>query len=180
MMSRSVQLVRRVLSIASCSSLPRRRSPSRPPTLHVARRPDSDLPLDPDAPAQVHDRRGHVDVARRLARRAHDRLRPRSATSTRCRSAAARPRGSRAARASTGSRASRPTAKSIVFVSDRSGSENLWLVDADGQRVRPITNGRNAGVRLARLHAGRPVHRRARRSRTTSGSIIRTAAAASA
>ena len=33
--------------------------------------------------------------------------------------------------------------KAIVFVSDRSGSENLWLVDPDGQHVRPLTRGPN-------------------------------------
>jgi dipeptidyl aminopeptidase/acylaminoacyl peptidase len=36
-----------------------------------------------------------------------------------------------------------PDGKSIVFVSDRSGSENLYLVDPEGQRVRPLTTGRN-------------------------------------
>ena len=36
-----------------------------------------------------------------------------------------------------------PDGKSIVFVSDRSGSENLYTVDPDGERVRPITTGRN-------------------------------------
>lgn len=34
-----------------------------------------------------------------------------------------------------------PDGKTIVFVSDRSGGENLWLVDADGRNVRPLTRG---------------------------------------
>jgi Tol biopolymer transport system component len=36
-----------------------------------------------------------------------------------------------------------PDGKAIVFVSDRTGSENLWLVDPDGQHVRPLTRGPN-------------------------------------
>jgi len=34
-----------------------------------------------------------------------------------------------------------PDGKSIVFVSDRSGSENLYLVDPDGKNVRALTRG---------------------------------------
>jgi len=34
-----------------------------------------------------------------------------------------------------------PDGKAIVFVSDRSGSENLYLVDPDGRNVRPLTRG---------------------------------------
>jgi Tol biopolymer transport system component len=36
-----------------------------------------------------------------------------------------------------------PDGKSIVFVSDRSGSENLYLVDPDGQHLRSLTRGAN-------------------------------------
>jgi Tol biopolymer transport system component len=36
-----------------------------------------------------------------------------------------------------------PDGRSIVFVSDRSGSENLYLVDPDGSNLRPLTRGRN-------------------------------------
>ena len=36
-----------------------------------------------------------------------------------------------------------PDGKSIVFVSDRSGSENLYLISPEGGRVRPLTTGRN-------------------------------------
>jgi len=36
-----------------------------------------------------------------------------------------------------------PDGRSIVFVSDRSGSENLYLIDPDGENLRPLTRGRN-------------------------------------
>ena len=36
-----------------------------------------------------------------------------------------------------------PDGKSIVFVSDRSGSENLYLIDPNGQHLRPLTRGPN-------------------------------------
>ncbi len=36
-----------------------------------------------------------------------------------------------------------PDGKSIVFVSDRSGSENLYLIDPDGRNLRPLTRGPN-------------------------------------
>jgi Tol biopolymer transport system component/imidazolonepropionase-like amidohydrolase len=36
-----------------------------------------------------------------------------------------------------------PDGKSIVFVSDRSGSENMYLIDPDGQHLRPLTRGPN-------------------------------------
>ena len=34
-----------------------------------------------------------------------------------------------------------PDGKSLVFVSDRNGSDATWLADADGQRIRLLTNG---------------------------------------
>ncbi|MBI4419360.1 MAG: PD40 domain-containing protein, partial [Gemmatimonadetes bacterium] len=34
-----------------------------------------------------------------------------------------------------------PDGKSVVFVSDRSGGENLWLADADGSNPRALTRG---------------------------------------
>jgi Tol biopolymer transport system component/imidazolonepropionase-like amidohydrolase len=36
-----------------------------------------------------------------------------------------------------------PDGRSVVFVSDRSGSENLYLIDPDGRNLRPITRGAN-------------------------------------
>lgn len=36
-----------------------------------------------------------------------------------------------------------PDGKSIVFVSDRSGSENLYLISPDGKNLHPITRGPN-------------------------------------
>src|SRR5437867_7653577 len=34
-----------------------------------------------------------------------------------------------------------PDGKKIVFLSDRSGSENIWVCDADGANARPVTKG---------------------------------------
>lgn len=36
-----------------------------------------------------------------------------------------------------------PDGKRMVFISDRSGAENLWLSDADGSNPKPMTKGRN-------------------------------------
>lgn len=36
-----------------------------------------------------------------------------------------------------------PDGKKLVFISDRSGAENLWLSDADGTNPKPLTKGRN-------------------------------------
>ncbi|MEK6405598.1 MAG: amidohydrolase family protein [Acidobacteriota bacterium] len=36
-----------------------------------------------------------------------------------------------------------PDGKNIVFISDRSGAENLWIADADGSNPKPLTKGRN-------------------------------------
>lgn len=37
-----------------------------------------------------------------------------------------------------------PDGKKIVFVSDRSGGENLWMTNADGTDPKPLTKGRGA------------------------------------
>src|SRR6058998_751889 len=34
-----------------------------------------------------------------------------------------------------------PDGRTIVFLSDRSGSENIWLCDADGSNARALTKG---------------------------------------
>lgn len=36
-----------------------------------------------------------------------------------------------------------PDGKRIVFLSDRSGAENVWVANADGSDPRPVTKGRN-------------------------------------
>jgi Tol biopolymer transport system component/imidazolonepropionase-like amidohydrolase len=36
-----------------------------------------------------------------------------------------------------------PDGKKIVFLSDRSGAENVWLANADGSDAKPVTKGRN-------------------------------------
>src|SRR6185436_6056816 len=37
-----------------------------------------------------------------------------------------------------------PDGKSIVFVSDRTGAENVWLADLDGRNARQLTRGDRA------------------------------------
>ncbi|NBO66027.1 MAG: amidohydrolase, partial [Acidobacteria bacterium] len=39
-----------------------------------------------------------------------------------------------------------PDGKEIVFISDRSGAEQLWVCRPDGSEVRAITKGRGAGM----------------------------------
>lgn len=39
-----------------------------------------------------------------------------------------------------------PDGKKIAFVSDRSGSENLWVIDADGKNPKALTQGRESLV----------------------------------
>src|SRR5262249_51855792 len=36
-----------------------------------------------------------------------------------------------------------PDGKKIVFISDRSGAENLWICDADGTNPKALSKGRN-------------------------------------
>ena len=62
-----------------------------------------------------------------------------SATSTSCRSAAARRARSPPAMPGTCSRATRPTGSEIAFTSDRGGGDNIWAMDRDGSAPRQIT-----------------------------------------
>jgi Tol biopolymer transport system component len=39
-----------------------------------------------------------------------------------------------------------PDGKKIAFISDRSGAENLWLVDADGSNPKALTTGRKTNM----------------------------------
>ncbi len=40
-----------------------------------------------------------------------------------------------------------PNGKTIAFLSDRSGVENLWLIDADGQNPRPVSQDKTTKAR---------------------------------
>src|SRR4030095_9906909 len=46
-----------------------------------------------------------------------------------------------------------PDGKKIVFISDRSGAENLWIADADGANPKPLTKGRNQSFLSPSLNA---------------------------
>ena len=52
-----------------------------------------------------------------------------------------------------------PDGKRIVFVSDRSGGDNLWIMTLDGSDTDAGHQGERQSVRLARVDAGRQVHR---------------------
>ncbi len=41
-----------------------------------------------------------------------------------------------------------PDGKQIVFISDRSGAENLWVASPDGTGLKPITKGRGPAMQL--------------------------------
>ena len=45
-----------------------------------------------------------------------------------------------------------PNGKQIVFLSDRSGSENIWVCDADGANARPVTKGDKSLYEIGRAH----------------------------
>ena len=64
------------------------------------------------------------------------------ATSIRCRSRVVKQNESSVGSPSRASRFS-PDGKQIVFISDRSGAENLWIADADGSNPKALTKGRN-------------------------------------
>jgi len=142
MMSRSVQLVRRVLSTVLLASIatPALAQQNADTTRRTA--PQTDLPLVPTRPLKFTTDEGtwmSLDVSADGKTIVFDLLGDIYTIPI---------GGGSAKRITSGSgfdgqpRFS-PDGKSIVFVSDRSGSENLYLVDPEGQRVRPLTTGRN-------------------------------------
>ena len=52
-----------------------------------------------------------------------------------------------------------PDGKQIAFISDRGGSDNIWVMNADGTDPRAHHQGKAFHVRLSRVVAGWPVHR---------------------
>ena len=110
--------------------------------------------------AQVHDRRGHVALARPLARRPHDRLRAARRHLHDSRSRAARRRASRAASRSTRSRIFRPTASRSSSSATASQSDNLWIMNADGIEPARAHARERSEVPVADVHARRQVRRR--------------------
>ena len=83
-----------------------------------------------------------------------------SATSTPFRSRAERRRASRAGKPFDAQPHYSPDGKSIVFVSDRAQSDNLWIMNADGTSPRADHAENDQKFQSPRLHARREVHRR--------------------
>ena len=109
---------------------------------------------------RVHDRRRDVGLARRLARRQDDRLRAAWATFTPCRSTAARPRRSRPGLAFDSQPSYSPDGKTIAFVSDRDGAENLWVAASGRLGAQAADQGQAEPVRLAVVDARRRLRAR--------------------
>ena len=82
------------------------------------------------------------------------------ATSTRCRSPAARRHASPTAWRSTRNRAGRRTGSRSSSSRDRDGSDDVWVMDADGKNPRQITRSDRDAVRVAGVDARRQVHHR--------------------
>ena len=120
----------------------------------------AELPLKPARTVRFTTDEGTWMSARRLARRPDARLRSDAATSTRSPIA-----GGKATRITDGlpfdaqPRWS-PDGKTIVYVTDRDGSDDVWVMDADGKNARQITKTRPHAVPVAGVHARRQVRRR--------------------
>ena len=76
-----------------------------------------------------------------------------------------------------------PDGSKIVFLSDRSGDENIWIANRDGSDPQPLTKGKNTRYLSPEWTPGRQVHHRVQDGRSrrerSCGCITSTAAAAS-
>ncbi len=58
-----------------------------------------------------------------------------------------------------------PDGSQVAFISDRSGQDNVWIMNADGSAPRQVSDQRGKPHGLAGLDARWPVHHRAGRRR---------------
>ena len=70
-----------------------------------------------------------------------------------------------------------PDGKTIAFLSDRTGVENLWIANADGSNPRAVskdgrTNDRPADHGVAGVDAGRRIHRRLQVAAARPGHVL--------
>ena len=99
----------------------------------------------------------NVDVSRATGGRSPSTC---SATSTPCRSPAARRRGSPKASPTSMQPRFSPDGRRIAFTSDRGGGDNIWMMNADGSDKRQLTKEDFRLLNQPDLEPRRPLHRR--------------------
>ena len=110
----------------------------KPPDSADAKKPEG-LALKTAETLEFDDRRSDVDVARRLAGRPHHRVRPARRPLHDARRRRQPPRRIVGGLSFESQPTFSPDGKTIAFLSDRTGVENLWIANADGTNPRAVS-----------------------------------------